>query len=97
MHKENFDLQPLKIMYIHCDQISTSENLYNGKPCTILNVLPMRDNKFGESVWIEYANPLQNNLTTSTFNELSFQIKDSSGKDIDNHNMPVILTFEIKE
>ena len=74
-----------------------AQHFYNGKPSTILNILPVRDNIFGTSVWIEYTNSLGKNLTTSTFNELSFKIKDSSGKDIDNHNMPVVLTFEIKK
>ena len=43
------DLQYLKSIYIHCDQISTSENIYNGRPFTILNVLPIRDKAFGEN------------------------------------------------
>ena len=93
MHNGHFDLQPFKIIYIHCDQISTSENIYNGNPCSILNVLPVRDKTFGESTWIEYSNPLRKNLTTSTFNKLSFKMKDLSGKYIDNHNLLVIFNF----
>ena len=90
-------MQPFKIIYIHCDQISTSEHFYNGKPCSILNVLPIRDKKNCESSWIEYSNPLRKNLTTRTLNELSFKIKDSNGKDIDNHGLLVIITFEINQ
>ena len=85
----------LKIIYIHCDQISTSENCYNGTPSTVLNVLPIRDKMFGKNDWIEYSSPLQKNLTTGTLNELNFKIKDSDGKDIDNHGLPIIMTIEI--
>ena len=50
---------------------------------------------FGKNDWIEYSSPLQKkNLATGTFNELSF--KDSDGKDIDNHGLPIIMTIEIK-
>ena len=69
------DLQSFKI-YIHCDEISTTKKFYNGRPGTILNVLPIRDKAFGENVWTEYASPLRTNLATGTFNELSFKIKD---------------------
>ena len=72
------------MIYFHCDQISTSEIVYNGRPCTILNVLHVRDKAFGENVWTEYASPLRKNRATGTFNELSFKIKDSTGKDVDN-------------
>ena len=81
---------------IHCDQISTSENLYNGRPCTILNVVPILDQMFGKNDWIEYSSPLQKNLATGTFDELTFKIKDSDGIDIDNHGLPIIMTIEIK-
>ena len=30
IHNGHFDLQPFKVIYIHCDQMSTSENFYNG-------------------------------------------------------------------
>ena len=46
---------------------------------------------FGKNDWIEYSNPLQKNLTAGTF-----KIKDSDGKDVDNHGLPVIMTVEIK-
>ena len=43
----NFDFQTFKIIYIHCDQISTCGNVYNGKPSAILNILPVPDKIVG--------------------------------------------------
>ena len=51
---------------------------------------------FGKNDWIEYSSPLRKNLIAGTLNALSFKIKDSDGKDINNHGLPIIMTIEIK-
>ena len=81
------------MIYIHCDQTSTSENLYNGKPSTFLNVFPIRNKMVGKNEWIEYSSPLRKNLIAGTLNELSFKIKDSDGKAMNNHGLPIIISI----
>ena len=50
---------------------------------------------FGKNDWIEYSSPLQKNLIAGTLNEFSFKIKESDGKDVDNHGLLIIMMITI--
>ena len=89
------DLQPFKAIYLHCDQVSASENVFNGKPSTILEIIPVGDKAFGSSVHIELINASRKTLIPGIINEFKFSIQDSAGNSINNHSLPFILTLEV--
>lgn len=89
------DLQHFKAIYLHCHQISTTDNLFNGKPSTILDVIPLADNCFGSNTNIQYTAEIRKPLEHTIINELQFSIQDSKGRKINNRGLPVIFTLEI--
>ena len=91
--KVNF--QPFKAIYLHCHQISSTGNFFNGKPSTLLNVIPLAENCFGTNTNIQYAAEIKKPLEKTIINSLSFSILDSKGKRINNHGLPIIFTIEI--
>ena len=90
----DISLQPFNAVHLHCDQISTTDHLFNGRPSTL--TIPVSDKSYGESAYVEYPNPSAKNLVASVISELTFKIQDSEGKAIDNRGFPVILSIIIK-
>ena len=89
------DLQPFKALYLHCDQISSTANLLNGKPSTILGVIPLQDNTYGSNINIQYTAEIRKPLKQTIINQLKFSILNYKGEKINNRGLPVILTLEI--
>ena len=75
------DFQPFKAIYLHYHQISSTGNFFNGKPTTLLSIIPLAKNCFGTN--IQYTT------------EVKKPILDSKGKRINNHGMPIVFTVEI--
>ena len=74
-----------KQLFVHCPQIKGDENLYNGKPCDILEVLPVTNAKFGHVVTQRIHNPSFKAVAPRSLHELSLHIKDEEGSDVDFH------------
>ena len=89
------DFQPFKAIYLHCHQISSTGNFFNGKPTTLLNIIPLTKNCFGTNTNIQYTAEVKKPLEKTIINSLSFSILDSKGNNINNHGMPIIFTVEI--
>ena len=88
------NVQPYKALYLHCNQISTTNNLFNGKPSTILGVIPIAmDGKYGSSIFREYEK-IEKPLECNTINEFQFSLKDYKGNIINNHNLPIIISIQ---
>ena len=52
------DFAPVKSLHIHLDQISTSDNFYNGSPSTLLGIIGLdRTVRYGVSFIINYEHP----------------------------------------
>ena len=89
------DFQPFKAIYLHCHQISSTGNFFNGKPTRLLNVIPLAENCYGTNTNIQYTAEVKKHLERTIINSLSFSILDSKGKRINNRGMPIIFTVEI--
>ena len=91
------DFQPFKAIYLHCDQISASDNFFNGKPSNLLEIIPVGDKPFGSSVHFDFSNKVNRgkHLIPGVISEFKFSIKDSTGRLINNHGLPFILTLEM--
>ena len=87
------DLSRNSILYVHLDQLSTDENLYDGKPSTVLRVLTS-----GSSAYCTYevkslSNLQFKKLTTGHFESLSLSIRDKEGRQVSCDDL--LVTLEI--
>ena len=96
-HIGKVDMQPFKAIYLHCDQISSTNNIFNGKPSKMLGVIPLgNDPYYGSSIHTEWSTKIEKSLENGIINEMKFRIKDADGNDINNEGLPLIITLEIK-
>jgi hypothetical protein len=85
-----------KALHIHLDQLSTTNNLVNGAPSTLLGIIPMSHNGFGEVNTKYYNNPELRPLQCGTIHELKLRITDTYGRSIDNHGLPFTVVLELR-
>jgi hypothetical protein len=94
---KSIDLAPIKSLYIHLDQINTYNNLCDGSPSTLIGVITMQNNAFGENSIFEYGHPQFRKLTNGTVSELTLRVRDKHNNKIYNNNMPIDIMLEIIE
>lgn len=91
--KENLrlpQLSPLSL-YVYLDELDREYNLYNGKPSSLLCIIPLHSNpKFGDVVNIE-PNSSFKRLAGLSINRFKFTIKDDNGHEITNPNIIIEL------
>ena len=87
------DFMPQKALYIHLDQLSTTNNVMDGAPSTLLGIVPIGLDTFGTST---FSNPEFKQLKSGAISELTVHILDRKGTIVNNHNLPVVATLEIK-
>jgi hypothetical protein len=88
------DLTPIKSLYIHLDQINTSNNFFDGSPSTLIGVITVRNNAFGENTTIQYEHPAFRKLANGTVSELSVHVRDRRNNKIDNTNLPIDIMLQ---
>ena len=90
------DMMPVKSLNIHCNQINTNNNFFDGNPSNILATVPVMDNIFGNMQTYQFNNPLYKKLGNGTISLLEFSILDQDNKKITHHSeVPVNCTLEI--
>ena len=93
------DMQPVKCLYLHCDQINRNETLFaakkNARNSTVLEVIPIADKSWGGSTFYQYASPVEKKLEADVISHLKFSEKNSRGEDVDNHKLPIILNLVV--
>lgn len=87
---------PQDSLFVHLDQLSTSANLSNGAPSTLLGVFPAPNESFGEAKTFTPPHPEYKNLSDGTIDELKVRVTDSYQKLVDNHGLPIAVTLEIQ-
>ena len=80
---------------IHCDILDTCDNYLDEKQSDILEMLPViESNKFASKhVYNDNFTP---KIIHSRFNKIKIDIKDENGNNIDFHDYPILLKFELK-
>ena len=90
------DMMPVKSLNIHCNQINTNNNFFDGNPSNILATVPVMDNIFGNMQTYQFNNPMYKKLGNGTISLLEFSILDQDNKKITHHSeVPVNCTLEI--
>ena len=98
------DFRRYTALYIHLNQIDASNNWLNGKPSTLLQVVPVEDETAGQCRTVSYSNPDFRRLQAAKssngeepIRQLTVRITDNEGKPINMHDNQVIMTLEIRK
>ncbi|CAG2207977.1 unnamed protein product [Mytilus edulis] len=83
-----------KSLYIHLEQVSTSHNYLDGKPSTLLAVIPVENKEFGEVITARFEHPEYKCLVNDVITELKLEIRDENNNKIINH-LPINCVLEV--
>ena len=86
-----------KTLQIHLKQLNTSYNILDGAPSTLLAVVGVSDQAFGETVSLNIPSPVFQHLSSGNINELEVSIYDDIGRALSNHDLPISIVLEICE
>ena len=87
---------PPKLLYIHLDQLSTSSNLVDGAPSTLLTVIPDSAHVHAASR-IDLPCPIYKKLQVGDIHQLNLRVLSEEGVIVDNNAKPFIVTLEIRD
>ena len=90
------DFVPFKAICIFLDELSTTENVVDGSPAALLDVIPVGTEGFGRCVSQRFSSPAFKRLQHGIIGSLSLRIEGLGGEPIDNHSLPIIISLEIK-
>lgn len=88
------NFSPLKSLYIHLNQVNTTDNFYNGVQSDLIGVVPVGDKTFGDTVNVHYEHPEFRNLADGTISELEIRVTDENNNIIENHGLPISIVLE---
>lgn len=82
-------------LFIHLDELSTIHNMFDGTPSTLLGVVSLGCESFGENATIYIPAPEFKRLSQEYITELTVSVRDVQARKIDNHTLPLSLTIEV--
>ena len=92
--KKAVDFAIYKSLYVHLEQLNTAYNYFNGKPSTVLSVIPVENKDFGDIITARFEHPEYKRLMNDAISELTLEIRDENNKKIINH-LPINCVLEI--
>ena len=60
---------------MHLKQLSTTGNFLNGSTSKLLDLTPLTDVPFGEYFWVDFAEPIMQELNNGIIHEIDFDFK----------------------
>ena len=92
--------RPAKILvhkwfHIYLDQLSTTSNLVDGAPSTLLAIVPAA--AAGGVVDINLARPMYKKLEAGHVHQLNLRVLDETGALVQNRGRPIAAVLEIRE
>ena len=85
-----------KALHLHLEQLDTTGNVTDGAPSTLLATVGLGRHAFGDINTIRLAYPEFKCLRSGTVNELKLVVRGDDGKSLDNHGLPIYVTFELQ-
>lgn len=82
-------------LFIHLDELSTIHNMVDGAPSSLLGVVSLGCEAFGENATIYIPTPEYRRLIQDYITELSISVRDAEGHKINNHDLPISLSLEV--
>lgn len=84
-----------QILRVYMEEINTAENIVDGAPSTLLTSIGLGCHTFGDINTVRMECPEYKRLRVGTVSELKVTVRDTSGKVISNHNLPIDVTLSI--
>ena len=84
-----------KWLYIYLDQLSTTSNIVDGAPSTLLAIVPASATK--GIINITPSNPMLKKLAAGHIHQLNLRVLDENDKVVQNHGKPMTAILEIRE
>ena len=92
--RREIDLTVNRMLYIHLGQLSTSDNLLNGKPSQILRVIPASKASYCETENVSFTGLQFKKLECGYFESLNIEIRNAKEHTVTVGNLVIVL--EIK-
>jgi len=86
-----------QMLWIHLGEINTAENIVDGAPSTLLTSIGVGRHAFGDISTVRMECPEYKRLRDGTVGELKVSIRDASGKEISNQDLPIHVTLAVIE
>ena len=84
-----------KWFYIYLDQLSTTSNLIDGAPSTLLAIVPAATSD--GIIDITPSNPMYKKLEVGNIHQLNLRVLDENGTIVLNRRRPITAVLEIRE
>ena len=82
-----------KWLYIYLDQLSTTSNIVDGAPSTLLAIVPASDSRG----IINPSNPIFKKLEVGHIYQLNLRVLDENGTIVQNHDKSMTAVLDIRE
>ena len=79
---------------VHLEQLSTTENVLDGAPSTLLTTVGIGRHAYGDIETVRIAHPEFKQLQAGSISELKVVVRDDTGLQMVNH-LPISVTLEI--
>ena len=89
------DFATVKSLYIHLEQLNTSQNYFNGTPSTVLTVVPIGNKEYGDIVSVRFEHPEYKYLSNGAITELEISVRDEHNHKINNRGLSMSAVLEI--
>ena len=89
---------PIRALHIHLEQLDKHYNFADGRHSSLLAIVGLQQqHKFGDiiTMWVEH--PLMVPLIGGPISELKVEVRDDTGRILDNHNLPISVVLEISK
>ena len=90
------DIAKTKELHVFLDQINTTNNFLDGKPSTLLGIVPVSNKPFGKVIFCRFEFPIFKKLINGCITELSVRITDQNNTVLDCHDLPIIIEVLIQ-
>ena len=84
------------VLNVHLDQMNSTFNVVDGASSNLLASIGLCDCKFGDIRTVRFEHPEFKRLQEGAISELKVTIRDVNGNIIDNHNLEIQATLEIR-
>ena len=78
-------------IYMHLAEVSTSENLHNGRPCTLLRSVPIENERCGSGRTETFPTLQYKMLASVAHPQLTLTVSDANGKKLDFDHLSAVL------
>jgi len=90
------DFKKNPMLFVHLDELNTNENLYNGRPSTILRIIPSGNLAFCEHETKTFSNLQFKKLSMGYFDSLNLRILNQIGENVQCEDVYIVLEVRNK-